>query len=99
MGLTDLLPGTLNVSIPGDYTVVLLWSVITPDEYGHDETLKLQRCLVEGFKAIIMRPDTHETRPGWGHGKNHLELMGQIHFRETLGLEDGSPVRLELEGE
>jgi CTP-dependent riboflavin kinase len=97
MGLADLVAGTLNVHIPEDY-IVIADASIAPNEYGHNEMLKFQRCIVEGYKAIIMRPDTHETIPGWGHGKNHFELMGQIHFRDTLGLVDGSHVRLELEG-
>jgi CTP-dependent riboflavin kinase len=46
-----------------------------------------------------MRPDTHETIPGYGHGKNHLELMGRVRFREVLGLQDGDPVKLEIAGD
>jgi CTP-dependent riboflavin kinase len=98
MGLIDLVPGTLNVCIPENY-IVTACAVITPDEYGFDETVKLQRCLVEGHKAVIMRPDTHERIPGYGHGKNHLELMGRVNFREVLGLYDGKPVRVEVEGD
>lgn len=98
MGLANVIPGTLNVWIPENY-IVIAQAVITPDEYGLDETVKLQRCLVEGHKAVIMRPDTHERIPGYGHGKNHLELMGRIKFREVLRLYDGGPVSVEVEGD
>jgi len=98
MGLPRLVDGTLNVRIPEDY-VVTAQAVITPAEYEFNDALKLQRCLVEGYQAIIMRPDTHETIPGWGHGTNHFELMGRVHFRETLGLRDGSTVELQIEGD
>jgi CTP-dependent riboflavin kinase len=98
MGLSNLVPGTLNVWIPENY-IVIARAIITPDEYGFDETVKLQRCLVEGHKAVIMRPDTHERMPGYGHGTNHLELMGQVQFREVLRLYDGGPVNVEIEGD
>jgi CTP-dependent riboflavin kinase len=96
-GLADLVPGTLNVRIGGEY-IVIRCAVITPEEYGLNETAKLQRCLVQGHKAIITRPDTHEKIAGYGHGKNHLELMGRVNFRETLHLQDGDPVTIEVEG-
>lgn len=78
MGLDKLQPGTLNVIIEEEY-IVVADAIISPEEYGNPagipETIKLQRCLVSGMKAIIMRPDTHETLPNWGHGPGHLELM------------------------
>jgi len=98
MELTGLVPGTLNVWIPEDY-IVIARAVITPDEYRLNETVKLQRCLVNGYKAVIMRPDTHETIPGYGHGRNHFELVGRVRFRDALRLDDGDRVDLEVEGD
>ena len=98
MELNGLVQGTLNICIPEEY-VVIAQAVITPAEYGFNETVKLQRCLINGYKAIIMRPDTHETIPGYGHGKNHFELMGRFRFRETLGVQDGDPVNIEIEAD
>jgi len=98
MALPGLVEGTLNICIPEEY-IVIPRALITPAEYGPNETVKLQRCLINSYKAIIMRPDTHETIPGYGHGKNHLELMGRVRFRETLGLQDGDPVNIEIEGD
>ena len=98
MGLSNLVPGTLNVWIPENY-IVVAQAVITPVEYGFDETVKLQRCRIEGHKAVIVRPDKHETIPGYGHGKKHLELMGRVYFREALRLVDGGPVNVEVEGD
>ena len=88
MELAGLVPGTLNVRLSEGY-IVTAHAVVTPVEYGFNETLKLQRCLIEGRKAIIMRPDTHEKNPKYGHGTNHFELLGPINFREVLGLEKG----------
>ncbi len=102
-GLVKPITGTLNVRISDDY-IVTADAVIRPEEYppnklhGTKETVKLQRCLIQGRKAIIMRPDTHETL-GWGNGTKCLELMGAIKFRDVLNLQDGSVVEVKVEGD
>lgn len=102
IGLDHLVPGTLNVTIPGEY-IVTADALILPDEYPFNkksnlgETIKLQRCLVAGHQAIIVRPDSHERGDGQFHGKAYLELMGQIHFRSALGLTDGSTVEIQVQ--
>jgi|SRR5580658_11031704 CTP-dependent riboflavin kinase len=103
-GLGDLVRGTLNVIIPEEY-IVRADALVLPDEYPLNqqtnlgETIKFQRCLVAGYKGLIMRPDSHEIATGQFHGKAYLELMGPIHFRSTLGLEDGSMVEVQIEGD
>lgn len=103
IGLAKLVPGTLNVSIPEEY-IVPADALILPHEYPFNrqsnlgETIKLQRCLVAGYKALIVRPDSHELGAGQFHGKACLELMGQIHFRDTLGLSDGCVIEVQVEG-
>jgi CTP-dependent riboflavin kinase len=102
MGVRGLLEGTLNLQITEEY-IVTPEAVIAVSEYplnrtsGLEETIKLARCVIAGRKAIIMRPDTHET--GLFHGPAHLELMGNVNFRQTLGLNDGSSVIVEVEGD
>ncbi len=98
MGLPNLQPGTLNVRIQEDY-IVIADATISPQEYGMPETIKLQRCLVGGLKAIIMRPDTHETRVNWGHGKDHFELMSRFHLRNTFCLNDNDEIEIQVEGD
>jgi len=103
IGLPNLVPGTLNASIPEEYLVVAD-ALILPHEYPYNrqsnlgETIKLKRCLVAGYKALIVRPDSHELGNGNFHGKAYLELMGQIHFRNTLGLSDGAAIEVQVEG-
>lgn len=103
IGLPNLVAGTLNVHIPDEY-IVPADALILPSEYPYNrqshlgETIKLQRCLVAGYKGIVIRPDSHELGSGQFHGKAYLELMGQIHFRITLGLVDGSVVEVQVEG-
>ena len=103
-GLANLVSGTLNVNISEEY-IVRPDALINPDEYplnrqnNSRETIKLQRCLVAGHKGLIMRPDSHEIGAGQYHGKSHLELMGQKHFRQVLGLTDKSEVAVRVEGD
>jgi hypothetical protein len=58
-------------------------AVISPAEYpsnkekGTNETIKLQRCLVRGRKAVIMRPDTHEAQ-GWGKANIPLDVKSHL---------------------
>jgi CTP-dependent riboflavin kinase len=103
-GLTNLVPGTLNIKILEEY-IVQSEAVINPDEYPFNretnlgETIKIQRCLVAGYKALIIRPDSHEIGSGRFHGKSYLELMGQKHFRTVLALADESVVEVQVEGD
>ena len=96
--------GTLNVDISEEY-IVRADAFIYPEEYPRNklmnekETIKLQRCVVGGYKALIMRPDSHELGTGRYHGKKHLELMGPRNFREALQLENGSFVEVAVEGD
>jgi CTP-dependent riboflavin kinase len=102
MGMANLEDGTLNVQISESYIVIPTASIL-PDEYplnlstGLHETIKLQRCVIGGHKAIIMRPDTHER--GMFHGPKYVELIGAVKFRKVLVLEAESPVDVEVEGD
>ena len=102
MGMAGLVEGTLNIQIPESYLVIPTTSIL-PHEYplnltsGLNETIKLQRRVIGGYKAIIMRPDTHES--GRFHGAKHLELIGAVKFRQLLALEDGSAVDAEVDGD
>jgi CTP-dependent riboflavin kinase len=104
VGLPNLVSGTLNVVIPEDY-IVPADALILPGEYPYNkqsnlgETIKLRRCLAAGYKAIIVRPDSHELGTGQFHGKSHLELMAQIHFRDALALTDGAIIEVQVEGD
>jgi CTP-dependent riboflavin kinase len=104
LGLANLVPGTLNVTIPEEY-IVRADALILPEEYpynresGLGETIKLKRCLVGGYEGIIVRPDSHELGNGQFHGKAYLELMGHVNFRSALGLQDGSIVEVRVEAE
>jgi CTP-dependent riboflavin kinase len=103
MGLATLVNGTLNILISEDY-IVRHDAFIPPDQYpynrthGTNETIKLQRCLVRGRKAIIMRPDSHELGRE-NPGRKRLELMGTVKFRDEFSIPLGSVVEVEVEVE
>ena len=97
-GLPALEKGTLNLSIPEPY-IVSADARLVGDEYCTGETIKFQRCVIRGLRALIMRPETHETIPGFGHGLAHLELMSEYHLTRRLGLTPGSEVDVEVEGD
>lgn len=78
--------------------VVLADATIAEAEYNGAELIKLQRCLLRGVRAVIMRPHTHELSPPRGHGPAHLELLSHIHLRTTLALSDNEAVQVEVEG-
>lgn len=87
-GLRTLAPGTLNLRLGVPYRFHPD-AEITHAEYGY-ERLKLQRCCVQGYRAVILRPETHEA--GNGHGDAHIELLAEIHLRSALGLQDDDVV-------
>ena len=95
-GLPCVIEGTLNVQIEAPY-IVPPDAMITADEYNGLEAIKLQRCRIGGFRAVIMRPTMHETVPGFGHGTSHLELLSHVHLRTVLHLDDDARVEVELE--
>lgn len=83
-GLRTLVPGTLNLRLGAPYSFAPD-AEITHAEYGY-ERLKLQRCCVAGYRAVILRPESHEA--GNGHGDAHVELLAEVHLRSALGLQD-----------
>ena len=97
-GLRSLVKGTLNLSLQEPY-IVTAHAAINGKEYFSGETIKLQRCRVRGIRALIMRPDTHERTPPFGHGPAHLELLSEYHLTSELRLTAGSIVDVEVEGD
>ena len=97
IGFAALERGTLNLRLREDY-IVEPEQLITAEEYG-GEALKLKRCLIGGRKAIIVRPEKHETEPNYGHGKAYLEIMSAVHLRSGLKLKDGQEIEVEVDGD
>jgi CTP-dependent riboflavin kinase len=97
-GLPSVVSGTLNVRLTDEYFVTTPDALITASEYFIGEEIKLQRCIVRGLRALIVRPEPQERIPGYGHGPAHIELMSPYHLRSTLQLSDGDVLHVEVEG-
>lgn len=95
-GLSAMVPGTLNITLPERY-LVRADAIISSNEYFTGEILKLQRCRAFRRRMIIMRPDSHEF--SHSNGANVLELVSNIHLRRTFLLKDGDNVEVEVEGD
>jgi hypothetical protein len=93
-GLRSVVKGTLNITLDAPYIVTPV-ATIEAAEYNDIETIKLQRCVIGGLRAIIMRPDTHERPPTRGL---QLELLSEYHLRSTLNVADGDPIELRSKG-
>ena len=94
-GLPSVVPGTLNIVLAGSY-VVEPDAEITAAEYNQIEVIKLQRCILRGVRAVIMRPDSHELTP---RGIGRLELMSHYKLRTHLKLDDNEEVEVEIGGD
>ena len=55
---------------------------------GWDRDYAVQRCTVNGFACLIMRPSDSI------HADHILEVMAAVHLRTVLGLSDGSTVEV-----
>ena len=69
------------------------------EEFKQQESVKLQRCVVRGIRAVITRPEWHETIRNWGHGPAHLELVSALHLTSALSLTPGAAVAVEVGGD
>lgn len=96
IGLGPLVRGTLNLALPEPY-IVVPDARVERHEYNHHEYIKLQRCRISSVRAVILRPNTHES--GYGHGPAHLEVLSTLNFREQFGLKTGHAIRVEVEGD
>ena len=98
LGLGPLVPGTLNLTLPSPY-IVEPDAMITNAEYNRAEFIKLKRCVVRGLRCGIMRPNTHESVPRYGHGAAYLELLSAHDLKSELGLSLGDRVEVEVGGD
>ncbi|MGH8546699.1 MAG: hypothetical protein ACREX3_24405 [Gammaproteobacteria bacterium] len=95
-GLPSVQRGTLNIYGLAEPYIVQADTEIAAAEYNGTESIKLQRCIIRGIRAVIMRPDSHELTP---RGLARLELMSQYHLRTHLDLKDDEDVKVEIEGD
>jgi CTP-dependent riboflavin kinase len=107
MSVSPLVPGTLNLSITTPY-ILQTDGKIEKDEYNQFEFIKLQRCRIASLRAIILRPNSHESSFVYGpsphdkkfvYGPMQLEILSTVNLREFLQVTDGDLVTVQVEGD
>ena len=97
----QLVPGTLNVRLPGPLVRDERWRFLPSEEVAPDWAERsgqsgyfLADVVVEGaHRALAFQAVEPE---GPGYPPDQVELLSETHFRNTLGLADGDPIAVAL---
>lgn len=90
-----LFPGTLNVEIEEDYKLVDSYKVIPGFEYGGTDRVLVQKCIILGETAYIVRPERNNKENG-DHPLNILEIISDVNFREKFNLKNDDEIEITL---
>jgi CTP-dependent riboflavin kinase len=92
-----IVPGTLNVRLPGPLERDSRWRYVVASEIGPDwETRSgqagyyLARVTIAGrYRGLVFQAIEHDSP---GYPPDQVELFSEAHLRTTLGLADGDPI-------
>jgi CTP-dependent riboflavin kinase len=88
-GLSSLLPNTLSIRVPQDYTGRADFT-IEPSEASLNQTVTLEKCRVRGLDALIVRTSANTS------GARVLEIMAEVWLKQEFGISDGDVETVEL---
>ena len=96
-----LVPGTLNVHLPGPLVRDERWRFLPSEDVAPDWRERsgqsgyfLADVVVEGgHRALAFQAVEPE---GPGYPPDQVELLSETHLRDTLGLADGDPIAVSL---
>ncbi len=94
----SLVPGTLNVRLPEPFerslaSLYIAASEISPEweaETGQAGYFFLPVLVAGRYRCMAFQADEP------GYPADQIELIGEVHFRSTLGLRDGDPIGLSV---
>jgi CTP-dependent riboflavin kinase len=96
-----LVPGTLNVRLPGPVVRDGRWRFLSSEEIAPDWTKRsgqtgyfLAEVVVERKHLALAFQAVEPEGPGYPH--DQIELLSDTHLRSTLGLEDGDAIAVSL---
>jgi riboflavin kinase, archaea type len=97
----QLVPGTLNVRLPGPVVRDERWRFLASDEIAPDWARRsgqagyfLAEVLAEGrYRALAFQAAEPE---GPGYPPEQIELLSDTHLRSALGLADGDAIAVSL---
>jgi CTP-dependent riboflavin kinase len=96
-----LVPGTLNLRLPGPLERDLEWRYVAATEVGPDWTARtgqagyfvVEVVIADRFRGLAFQavePD------GPGYPSDQIELFSEVHLRSELGLDDGDPLAVSV---
>jgi CTP-dependent riboflavin kinase len=96
-----LVPGTLNLRLPGPLERGLEWRYVAATEVGPDWTARtgqagyfvVEVVIADRFRGLAFQavePD------GPGYPSDQIELFSEVHLRSELGLDDGDPLAVSV---
>jgi CTP-dependent riboflavin kinase len=89
-----LVPGSLNVYAPGLLTPIIQQWVGDAGACRRAGFVRACACTVGGIEAFILNVHPGNEQPGILQPATMYELFSTLRLRATLGLTDGSQVRL-----
>jgi riboflavin kinase len=90
-----LYPGTLNIELPGPYSLPRDVIRLEAHEYGGRVSVSIVPCRIFDRPAFLLRTDQNEQGTGH-HPRNIIEIASDIRLREAYRLEDGDWVEIEF---
>ncbi len=91
-------PGTLNIELPGEFSVPTDSVMLDKSEYGGDVSVYIIPCRIMNREVYILRTEPNEQGTGH-HPKNIIEIASNIKLRTELDLVDGDEVEIEIDPE
>lgn len=89
-----LYPGTLNIKLNKPYILKPDY-IVKSEEYGGTFNVQIQKCKVLGENAYIVRSEKN-TKSSGDYGRDILEIVSNINFREKYNLKDGDFIQITI---
>jgi len=88
-----LYPGTLNIELPGLYSLPRDVIRLEAEEYGGSVSVSIVPCHIFDRRAFLLRTDQNERGIGH-HPRNIIEIATDIRLRDEYQLKDGDWVEV-----
>ena len=88
-----LYPGTLNIELPGPYSLPRDVIRLEAEEYGGRVSVSIVPCRIFDRRAFLLRTDQNERGIGH-HPRNIIEIATDIRLRDEYQLKDGDWVEV-----
>ena len=90
-----LYPGTLNIELPGPYSLPANVARLEAHEYGGTVAVNIVPCRIFDRQAFLFRTDQNEQGTGH-HPRTIIEIATDVRLRDAYQLTDGDWVEVEI---